>query len=229
MPRAGLDRASVAQAAAALADAEGLEAVTVVRLAGQLGIRPPSLYNHVANLDEVRRDIALLGARELGARLARATAGKAGDQALVALATAYRQFAKAHPGRYAAVQRAPDPADTELATVAGEVVAIVADVLAAYGLQGDDAMHAVRGLRSALHGFVALEAGGGFGMPLDRAESFARLVRLFSAGLRAGWSRGAIAGQKGLSVGEEAAGEQTGADGADQLHDEIEVVNRSEA
>lgn len=229
MPRAGLDRAAVARAAAALADAEGLDAVTFARLAGQLGVRPPSLYNHVANLDEVRRDIALLGVRELAARLARATAGKAGDPALIALATAYRQFAQEHPGRYAAVQRAPDPADAELATVAGEVVAIVTDVLVAYGLQGDDAIHAVRGLRSALHGFVTLEGGGGFGMPLDVDKSFARLVRLFSAGLRAGWSRGAVTGEERRFVREEVAVEEAGPDGADQLHDEVEVVDRGEA
>ncbi|MGN6360255.1 MAG: TetR-like C-terminal domain-containing protein [Thermomicrobiales bacterium] len=229
MPRAGVDRAAVARAAATLADAEGLDAVTFARLAGQLGVRPPSLYNHVASLAEVRRDITLLGARELGARLARATAGKAGDPALVALATAYRRFASAHPGRYAALQRAPDPADDELATVAGEIVAIVADVLAAYDLRGDDAIHAVRGLRSALHGFVTLEAGGGFEMPLDRDESFARLVRLFSAGLRAGWSRGVVAGEERRFMREEVAAEQAGANGADQLHDEVEIVDRGQA
>ncbi len=56
-------------------------------------------------------------------------------------------------------------------------------VLESYGLRGDEATHAIRGLRSLLHGFVSLEAAGGFGLPLDLDESFTRLVRVFAAGL----------------------------------------------
>ena len=40
-------RATVVAAAAEIADAEGLEAATLSRVAAELGIRPPSLYNHV--------------------------------------------------------------------------------------------------------------------------------------------------------------------------------------
>jgi hypothetical protein len=34
-----------------------------------------------------------------------------------------------------------------------------------------------------VHGFASLEAAGGFGMPLDRDESFRRLIATFVAGL----------------------------------------------
>ena len=53
---------------------------------------------------------------------------------------------------------------------------ICADVLVAYDLGGDDAIDAIRALRSMLHGFVSLEAGGGFGLPVDIERSFGRLV-----------------------------------------------------
>ena len=56
-------------------------------------------------------------------------------------------------------------------------------VMASFGLEGGDAVHAVRGLRSVVHGFATLEISGGFGMPLDLDESFVRLVDLFIAGL----------------------------------------------
>lgn len=182
--RAGLDRTAVVRAAADLADAEGLEAVTLARLAARLGIRPPSLYNHVAGLEGVRRELALLGMRDLASRLTRATIGRAGDDALLALARAYRAFAQERPGIYAATLRAPDPADAELAAAGQELVEIVLAVLAGYGLTGDDALHATRALRSVLHGFVALEAAGGFGLPLALDESFERLMRGCIAGLR---------------------------------------------
>ena len=193
--RAGLDRAAVIQAAAALADSEGFEQLTLANLAARLGIRIPSLYNHVAGLDGLRRDLMVLGCRELTTRLAHATIGKAGDDALVALAQEYRAFAKAHPGLYAAVQRAPDFRDPEAQAAAGAVVEVAAAVLASYDLQGDAAIHAVRGLRSALHGFVALEVAGGFGLPLDLDESFHRLVQMLIYGLHQG--QGSIEVRKG--------------------------------
>jgi len=57
-------------------------------------------------------------------------------------------------------------------------------VLDAYGLQGEDALHAARSLRSLVHGFATLEIAGGFGLPLDCDESFRRLVEMFLNGLR---------------------------------------------
>jgi hypothetical protein len=51
-------------------------------------------------------------------------------------------------------------------------------------LNGDDAIHAVRALRSLVHGFATLEVSGGFGIPLDLDESFHRLVDLFIAGIQ---------------------------------------------
>jgi hypothetical protein len=50
-------------------------------------------------------------------------------------------------------------------------------------LEEDEAIHALRGLRSLVHGFATLEISGGFGIPLDLDESFSRLVDLFITGL----------------------------------------------
>ena len=108
MPRQGLDRARVVAAAAALADAEGLDAVTLARVAADLGVRPPSLYVHVAGLGALRREIALLGLRELAAAMRAAAVGRSRADALAEVARAYRAYAHAHPGRYAATVRAPD-------------------------------------------------------------------------------------------------------------------------
>ncbi len=183
-PGASLDQAAVVAAAARLADAEGWDGVTLAALAAHLGIRTPSLYNHVPGQEGLRRELALLGARELAARLGRAAIGKAGDEAILALAHAYRAFARERPGLYAAAQRAPAPDDRALAAASAEILAVLRAVLEPYGLRDEaDLLHTVRAWRSLLHGFVSLEAAGGFGLPLDLDESFARLVRLFIAGL----------------------------------------------
>jgi AcrR family transcriptional regulator len=185
MPRAGLNAEAVVAAAAALADREGLEGVTLARLAAELGVRPPSLYAHVAGVDDLRRRLALRGARELTAALQAAAAGRARGEALAAVADAYRAYAHAHPGTYLATQRAPDPQDAELVAVAAELLDVILAVLRGYALEQDDAVHAVRIVRAALHGFVALEAGQGFRLALDRDESYARLVAVLDQGLGA--------------------------------------------
>ncbi|HYZ55540.1 MAG TPA: TetR-like C-terminal domain-containing protein [Streptosporangiaceae bacterium] len=100
------------------------------------------------------------------------------------MAHAYRHYAQAHPGRYAATVRAPDPADRELTARAQALLDTVYSVLAGYGLAGADAVDATRALRAALHGFVTLQAAGGFGMPQDVDRSFTRMIEALDAALR---------------------------------------------
>ena len=184
-PRPGLDEAAVVRAASDLVDAEGIEALALARLAERLGVRTPSLYNHVAGLDGVRGGLAVYGIRELGARLARAAIGRAGEDAVVAMAEAYRRFAKERPGLYAASLRAPAPGDEATTAASEELLGVVRAVLAPYGLRGAAETHQIRAFRSLAHGFVSLELAGGFGLPVDIDESFRHLIALFIAALRA--------------------------------------------
>jgi AcrR family transcriptional regulator len=182
----GIDRAQVVEAAGALADANGLDQLTLAQVAAQLGVRLPSLYNHVAGLAGMRRELALLSLRQLYERMSRAAIGKAEDTAVIAVAQAYRRYVLEHPGRYAATVRAPAPEDLEFQQAGQMIIDVVLAVLEPYGLAEEAAIHAVRGLRSIVHGFATLELAGGFGMALDRDESFLMLLRAFVAGLRAG-------------------------------------------
>jgi AcrR family transcriptional regulator len=183
MPRAGLNRDAVIDAASRIADKEGLDAVTPARLGAVLGVKPPSLYKHVDGIDDVRRGLALLGLREAEARLQRATVGKSRDDALLSLARAYRQFAKDRPGLYAASLRAARLGEKEIAKAGEAVLGIVLAVLTGYNVSGNDALHAVRGFRAIIHGFVSLDAAGGFRLALDLDESLSRLILAFARDL----------------------------------------------
>ena len=185
MARQGLTAARVTEAAAALADAEGLPAVTLARVAADLGVRAPSLYNHVDGLEALRRAIALDALQQMAPVLREAATGRSGPDALLHTARAYRAFVLAHPGRYAATAAAPDPDDPEAIAAATEIVEIVIGVLRAWSLEGDDALHATRAVRSSIHGFVTLEIEGGFGIPLDLDVSFDRMIGALCAGLGA--------------------------------------------
>jgi len=182
--KAGLNEAVVIQAAVELIDEEGPGALTLARLAERLGVRSPSLYKHISGLEALRQGIAIWAARELARRMSRAAIGKSGDEAVLAIAQEYRDFAKDHPGLYPLLAQAPDPADLAMEAASTEILAIIQAVLMPYGLEARESLHAIRGLRSLVHGFVSLETAGGFGMPLDIDESFLYLMERYLQGLR---------------------------------------------
>jgi AcrR family transcriptional regulator len=176
MPRAGVTTARVVSEAETLADEVGLAEVSLAQIAGRLDVRVPSLYKHIAGLDALHSLVEARAKTELGDAIARAAVGVSGDDAVDALAKAYRAWAKKHPGRYSATLKAPDPGDEASVVASDRAVRIVFDALAGYGLAGDDTIDATRAMRAALHGFVALEAAGGFGLPQDVDRSFQKLV-----------------------------------------------------
>ena len=187
MARAGLDRAAVVAAAARIADAEGLDAVTLARVAGALGVKSPSLYNHVGGRDDLLRGVGLLGLAEIAEDLREAAIGRSGTEGLVATAGAYRAYVLEHPGRYAAGSVIAAAADDEERQAAGAAVLdVLRGVLRAWSLDEAETIHALRAFRSAIHGFASLETSGGFGIKLDVDTSFDRLIRTLAAGLDRG-------------------------------------------
>jgi AcrR family transcriptional regulator len=182
--RAGLDRERVIATAAQIADADGLDAVTLARVAAALGVKSPSLYNHVAGRDDLVRGVGLLGLRELAATVREAAIGRSGTDGLVASAGAYRAFVLEHPGRYSAgAVAAPAPGDADARAAGAAILDVLRGVLRSWSLDEDETIHALRAFRSAVHGFASLEATGGFGIELDVDTSFERLIRALAAGL----------------------------------------------
>lgn len=185
MPRAGLDRRKVTAAASAILDQEGTDSLSLARVAAELGVKSPSLYNHVAGLDGLIRSIALDGLEDLSEVSRSATMGRTGTDALRSLLHAYRDYAVDHPGVYPLTQVA-QPDDDEIAAASAKVLEPALAVLTSYGIEGSDLIHTARAVRSAVHGFCLLEATGGFGLDEDPDESFERMIDLISAGLDAG-------------------------------------------
>jgi AcrR family transcriptional regulator len=171
-----LSRDAVAARAADLADEIGLGEVTITKLGRALGIAPPGVYRHVTDLPDLRRAIAAHAAGDAIGTLAAAIAGLSGVDALTALADTLRSWARQHPGRYAALQIAPDASDAAGQASAGELLAVFSATLRAYRLTGDDLTDAIRLIRATLHGFVALELGDGFKQPRDLNATYHRII-----------------------------------------------------
>jgi AcrR family transcriptional regulator len=193
MPRAGLTPERVIREAELVVDEVGLGNLTLAAVAARLTVRLPSLYKHVDSLGALRASVAVRSTREFADVLAKATSGRSGPEAVRNLAREYRRWAREFPGRYESTVKAPDAGNPEALAAAEAAVGSVLVVLEAYGLRGDVLIDQTRSMRAALHGFVALEAAGGFGLPQSVDASFERHVDNLVAGLEAARD-GAIAG-----------------------------------
>ncbi|MGH3509483.1 MAG: TetR/AcrR family transcriptional regulator [Nocardioidaceae bacterium] len=185
MPRAGLSPERVVDEAARIANREGLDRLTLAAVADSLGVRVPSLYKHVDGLPALRRAMALRAKHDLVAVLTRATVGRARRDALEALASAYADWARTHPAEYLAAQAPPVPGDETDRRVSAEVTGVVYDVLAGYGAGEVEMVDATRALRAGMHGFVALDAVGGFALPRPLAASMEWFLDALDARLSA--------------------------------------------
>lgn len=184
MARAGLTPESVTAAGAELIDEVGVDGLSMGLLAERLGVKSPSLYKHVEGIADLEHRIAVQAANELADAIRDATQGKAGSDALAAAAGAMRTFFMEHPGRSAVANRArPVGPDDPIVAARGRVLESYAAVLSGYRLDSVQEVHAVRMLRSALHGFAALEAGDGFQFEVSVDASFEWMIGLLDRGL----------------------------------------------
>ncbi len=151
-------------------------------LAARLGIRSQSLYAHVDGLDGLLRDLALDSVRKLGDELRSSVIGRSGRDALEAIADAYWDFARAHPGRYAATIRDPGD-DDELRDANLRAAEALTRVLESFGVTGADEVHAHRAVWSGIHGFLTLEHAGVLRRPASVRESYRRMIAIYSDAL----------------------------------------------
>ncbi|NBE93177.1 TetR/AcrR family transcriptional regulator [Nonomuraea sp. KC401] len=176
MVRAGLTPERLTRAGAELADEVGFDQMTVSALARRFDVKVASLYSHLKSSHDLRTRIALFALEELADRVAAAVAGRAGKVALAAFADAYRDYAREHPGRYAAARLRLDP-ETAAASAGVRHSQMTRAILRGYDMPEQDQTHAVRMLGSVFHGYVSLEASGGFShTAVDPQESWAWVV-----------------------------------------------------
>jgi len=182
--KVGIDVDDVVAAAVRAADRDGLDSLTLTLVASELGIKTPSLYNHVEGLPGLRRLVTLHAAGVFTGIVREALDGLEGGDALRSLANADRRFAQEHPGLYQSFLPAPRPGeDDELYDAMAEPVYLIGHVLLEMGIPQSEAIHLLRALRSLLHGFLDLEAKRGFGLPVDIEESYSAAVELIITGI----------------------------------------------
>ena len=183
--KVGLDRKTIIEAAANMADEKGIANVTLKVLAAELGIKSPSLYKHFnGGLEELNKELMLFGWRSLESEITRAAIGKAKDDAIIAICYAYRNFVAEHKGLFEAMQWYNMYQSEEHLQATEGTVSILFQVLEAYGLKEEQKVHIVRMLRGFLQGFVSIESHGGYGHPTPLNDTFDFAIKTILHGIR---------------------------------------------
>ncbi|HTG47205.1 MAG TPA: TetR/AcrR family transcriptional regulator [Actinomycetota bacterium] len=184
--RERLTRERVIDAALTVMDAEGLDAVTMRRVAREVGVEAMSLYNHVEDKDDLLRGICdrVMGGFEFPEREGDwAERAKAG-------ARAWRRLLQAHPDmmRLFAETDGPDPASPDSLRPTEFALSLIHEG----GLSDRDTVQAFHAFGGYIQGFVMMEGGslaerakGGFGdeaaaIPADAFPVLAALGRYFA-------------------------------------------------
>jgi AcrR family transcriptional regulator len=176
----GLDAQIILNAAAELAEEKGLENVSLSQVADRLGVKSPSLYNHLNGFQGLSTGLAKLAIARLESAVRNAAVGRSKSEAFMAIAVAYRKFAKENPELYKAILRYPNYSDSGVQEAGHAVVRILYQVMEPYHYSKENTIHFVRGFRSVLHGFVSLEEAGFFqGTDANVDKSYEHLVRRF--------------------------------------------------
>lgn len=181
----GLDKKTILEAAANMADERGIANVTLKLLAAELGVKSPSLYKHFnGGLDELNKELMLYGWRFLEERITKAAIGKSKDDAIIAICFAYRSFVAEHKGLFEAMQWYNMYQSEEHLQATQGMVSVFFQVLDSYELSERQKVHIVRMFRGFLQGFSSIESHGGYGNPLPKNDSFDFALKTILKGIR---------------------------------------------
>ena len=205
MPRKGLNKENVIRAALELIEEEGYAAFSLNALARKLGVRAASLYNHVESLDDVLAGAASAANAMMIEAEEKAMAGKSRDEAVFALAAAYRAFAKERYELYKVIFSLQGASSDVLRREVGRMIAPIMEALANYRLDELERRHWQRVLRSVMHGFVAHEEAGGFAhFSAARDDSYRLAINCVIEGVKRMEEQEEAGGERDVGAGREA-------------------------
>lgn len=185
VPKQGLSKQSVVQAAIQLIEEKGIDRFSMAKLAQRLNIKTASLYNHIDSLNQLLECVGEDAVSRIVGQETLAIAGKECDDALFALAEAYRTFVREHYELYRVIMAFPKLENPTLEQEAGKIISPILEVLSGYGLTEEQRQHWQRVLRAVMGGFAFHEQSCGFShLPADQNESFRIAIQCVADGLR---------------------------------------------
>jgi len=184
MMKAGLNKEQILAKSIELIEQRGAAGISMHELAEALGVKTPSLYNHITGIEELELAIARYSGDALRNALTGAVTGRQKDDAVTALAAAYRKFGKEHPGMYDTVMSLPKTGKSEFSEIIRIAIRPIVQTIREYNLSDEQTVHWQRVLRSIMHGFISQEKSGFFKhFDISADDSYQVAINCYLTGL----------------------------------------------
>lgn len=184
MPKTKIDKESVIKEAAYMANKMGIENLSLKTLALQLGVKSPSLYNHVDGLDDLKQQLMLYGWKELEDKIIQAVIGFTGYDAIRAMCYAFHEYAVENQGVFSAMLWYNQFENEQTEEATSKMFSIFYKITKPLNISQDNCVHLVRMFRSFLEGFALLENHNAFGNTQLIKDSFELSVDILIEGTK---------------------------------------------
>lgn len=172
MPRTGLSKDDITEVAVKLANENGLYYLSITTLAEALGIKKPSLYNHMNSIDDVLRDIMIYGWKKVSIELVEGLKNENPMENLKNYGNRFYEYTISNPGVFEAMLWYNKYKDAELEEATEGVYAFFFEQTDRLNIGREKANHLLRTYRAFLEGFIMLVIHNAFGNPISIKESF---------------------------------------------------------
>ena len=183
MPRTGLTKEEIIEKAAALANEKGLSYLTVTTLSEYLGIRKPSLYNHIKTIDDLYYKLMIYGWKKVSEEIAVGINSSDPNENLKTFGRSFYKFALENPGVFEAMLWYNKYSDESLLEATDGLYSFFFEQTDGLGIDREVANHLLRTYRAFLEGFVMLQIHNSFGNPISIDESFEISINVLISGI----------------------------------------------
>lgn len=184
MTRVGMDKDIIISKAVELVNKVGIEHITLKMLADNLGVKSPSLYNHINGLDDLKEQLMIYGWKQTEQRILHTVIGMSGYDAIRAMCYAFYDYATENPGVFDVMLWYNKFQSDEMEMATSELLSIIFKITKSLNLPDDYCFHLIRTFRGFLEGFFLLVNNGSFGHSLPIMTSFDISINILIAGIK---------------------------------------------
>lgn len=180
----GVNEDRIIEASARLSEEVGMENLTLKIIADELKIKSPSLYNHVAGLDDIKRKLMIYGWNQIEDKMINAAAGVSGYDALRSMSYAFYDYATSNKGIFNAMLWYNKYENEITKQTTSRLFDLLFKILMSLHISQENINHIIRTLRSFLEGYALLVNNNAFGHSLPVKESFVLSVEIIINGIK---------------------------------------------
>ncbi len=184
MARIGMDANTIISRATQMANQMGMENMTLKMLADDLGVKTPSLYNHIDGLEDLKMQLMIYGWKQMEERIIQSVIGISGYDAIKAGCYAFYEYATENPGIFNAMLWYNKSQNAETMEATSGLFSVLFKITSSLNISEENCNHIIRTLRGFLEGFSLLVNNGAFGNPISISDSFELSVNVLVEGIK---------------------------------------------